>query len=487
MSFVSITFLLFLPIVFGLHWLCRSGRQQNLVLILASYTFYAWWDWRFCGLMALSTMVDYGLGLALGKAERTWLRRLLVTTSVLANLSILGIFKYCNFFLDNATAALNQIGWQLDDLTLNVVLPVGISFYTFQTLSYTIDIYRRKLDPVSDIIAYLAFVSFFPQLVAGPIERASNLLPQFAPKRVFNHDDARSGLLLMLWGVAKKLLIADRLAVIVNETYGSYEFQSGPALGLATICFAFQIYCDFSAYSDIARGTARLFSIQLIRNFNYPYFATSLADFWRRWHISLSTWFRDYVYIPLGGNRCSSLLRKRNLLITFLLSGIWHGAAWTFVAWGLLHGLFVDVGNKGADQDVVPVKGFGDFLKRRLITFCRIGLTFTLVCIGWVFFRAESMGQAILILKQMALDVANLPAYEVLIEGILENKMMERSMLLLFLFIAFEWFQKTRDCPLECLYRFPLPLRWAAYSALIWGTLYLLPMTGSQKFIYFDF
>ena len=304
-TFASLTFFLFLPLVFALHWVQRNRTGQNVVLILASYLFYGWWDYRFCGLMLISSLVDFTMGRALSRTVSTNHRRLWLAISLVNNLGLLGFFKYFNFFRENFVQLTQQVGWQVNAGTLEIILPVGISFYTFQTLSYTIDVYRKRLEPTASLTQYLAFVSFFPQLVAGPIERATSLLPQLPHRRNFDETLSREGLRQILWGLIKKLILADRLAVIVDTYYGDPTPRTGPMLALGTICFAFQIYCDFSAYSDLAIGTARLFGIRLSRNFAYPYFAQSPSEFWRRWHISLSTWFRDYVYVPLGGNRTS--------------------------------------------------------------------------------------------------------------------------------------------------------------------------------------
>ena len=324
MNFATVTFLLYLPAVFALYWVVRRRTSQNAVLVIASYLFYGWWDYRFCALMLGSSLLDFAIGWLLGKTEKTLGRRILLAASIGANLGLLGVFKYYNFFVGNFQHLMSSIGWQVSDVTLEIILPVGISFYTFQTLSYTIDVFRKQLKPTHNLLDYLAFVSFFPQLVAGPIERATRLLPQFEAKREFNQAVARDGCRLILWGLFKKLVVADRLSIFVNEYYADSQ-AGGSVLALATVFFAFQIYCDFSAYSDIAIGSARLFNIRLMRNFNYPYFAKNLTEFWHRWHISLSTWFRDYVYIPLGGSRVGTFRRILNVMITFLVSGFWHG------------------------------------------------------------------------------------------------------------------------------------------------------------------
>ena len=341
MLFNSLEFLLFLPIVFLLYWFVfKKITTQNILILVSSYVFYGWWDWRFLSLILISTLIDYTIGLQLRKTSNLQRRKLLLSFSLVFNLGMLGFFKYYNFFVDSWIEAWSNIGVTMHASSLNIILPVGISFYTFQTLSYTIDIYRKKLEPTKDFIAFASFVSFFPQLVAGPIERATNLLPQFYKKRTFNYDYAVSGMKLILWGLVKKVVIADSCAILVNKIFANYQDESGLALCMGAIYFAFQIYCDFSGYSDIAIGTSRLFGFKLMRNFNYPYFSRDIAEFWRRWHISLSTWFRDYLYIPLGGSRGNKWFQLRNVFAIFLVSGFWHGANWTFIVWGGLNALF---------------------------------------------------------------------------------------------------------------------------------------------------
>lgn len=341
MLFNSVEFLLFLPVVFLLYWyVFRPLRWQNLFVVMASYVFYGWWDWRFLILIAFTTLCSYVSGILLERAEGKRTRQKWISAiNIIVNLSILGVFKYYDFFGENFTALLRLFGMEADWVTLNIILPVGISFYTFQALSYTIDVYQHRIKPTHDIIAFFAFISFFPQLVAGPIERATNLLPQMLKKRTFNYAQAVDGCRQILWGFFKKMVIADNCALAVGQILDSYTEQSGFMLLMGGFFFTFQIYGDFSGYSDIAIGTARLFGINLMRNFNYPYFSRDIAEFWRRWHISLTTWFRDYIYIPLGGSRCSRWKVMRNTLIIFLVSGFWHGANWTFIVWGAYHAL----------------------------------------------------------------------------------------------------------------------------------------------------
>ncbi|MDN3644276.1 MBOAT family O-acyltransferase, partial [Lutimonas halocynthiae] len=336
MLFNSLDFAIFLPIVFVLYWFVtnKNLKLQNLLIVVASYVFYGWWDWRFLSLILFSTLVDYTVGRKLRDENNGSRRLLLLWTSIIVNLGFLGFFKYYNFFLDNFIEAFSFFGYVFKAGSLQIILPVGISFYTFQTLSYTIDVYKKKLEPTKDFIAFAAFVSFFPQLVAGPIERATNLLPQFYKKRTFDSNKAIDGLKQILWGLFKKVVIADNAAQFANEIFNNSGDYSGSTLFLGALFFAFQIYGDFSGYSDIAIGTSRLFGFNLMKNFAFPYFSRDIAEFWRRWHISLSTWFRDYLYIPLGGSRGGLSMKIRNTFIIFIVSGFWHGANWTFIVWG---------------------------------------------------------------------------------------------------------------------------------------------------------
>ena len=339
MLFNSIEFALFLPIVFLLYWFLfqRNLRWQNLFIVGVSYLFYGWWDWRFLVLIAFTSFCSWGSGLLIQRYRHRPLAKLVHITNITLNLIILGVFKYYDFFVTSfATIFLDG---QTDGLLLKIILPVGISFYTFQALSYSIDVYRENLKPTRDIIQFFAFVSYFPQLVAGPIERATNLLPQFEKPRAFDYSQAVDGMRQILWGLFKKIAVADSCAVYVDHVFAAYQSQGGLSLAVAAVLFAFQIYGDFSGYSDIAIGTSKLFGIKLMRNFNNPYFSRNIAEFWRRWHISLTTWFRDYVYIPLGGSRVSKAKVVRNTFVIFLLSGFWHGANWTFIAWGIFHAL----------------------------------------------------------------------------------------------------------------------------------------------------
>jgi D-alanyl-lipoteichoic acid acyltransferase DltB (MBOAT superfamily) len=343
MLFNSLDFAIFLPIVFLLYWFVvqKNLKLQNALIVVASYVFYGWWDWRFLSLIIFSTVVDYLIGQRLRTEDKQSKRKVLLWTSIVVNLGFLGFFKYYNFFLENFVDAFSLFGMQINANSLNIILPVGISFYTFQTLSYTIDVYRKKLEPTKDFIAFSAFVCFFPQLVAGPIERATNLLPQFINNRKFNYKQAVNGVKLIIWGFFMKLVVADRLSIYVDAIYGNPVNHSSITLITATVFFTFQIYCDFAGYSNIAIGCSKLLGIDLMTNFKRPYFSQNVSEFWSRWHISLSSWFRDYLYIPLGGNRVNALRKKTNLIITFTVSGLWHGANWTFVIWGLINGVYL--------------------------------------------------------------------------------------------------------------------------------------------------
>ncbi|WP_417371360.1 MBOAT family O-acyltransferase [Gelidibacter japonicus] len=478
MLFNSIDFAIFLPIVFLLYWVIgrKNIRAQNILIVAASYVFYGWWDWRFLFLILLSTVVDYTIGLALEKQNKNQHRKILLWTSLLVNLGLLGFFKYFNFFIDNFTSAFSFFGHSIGGYSLNIILPVGISFYTFQTLSYTIDVYNKKLKPTSDFISFSAFVSFFPQLVAGPIERATNLLPQFFKERNFNYEMAKDGLRQILWGLFKKIVIADNCAKYVNIIFENHEAYSGSTLVLGAVFFAFQIYCDFSGYSDIAIGTARLFGFNLMQNFAFPYFSRDMAEFWRRWHISLSTWFRDYVYIPLGGSKVSKLKVIRNVFIIFLVSGFWHGANWTFIFWGGLNALyFLPLLLLGRNRKNIKIADNDSYLPS-FRTIFQIGITFSLTVFAWIFFRAENIGHAFSYIKRMlSMSLLSFP-----------NIKPSYLLILLFAFILIEWVGRKQQYALENLWRDkPIYLRWGFYYLLI-VCMYVYGIK-EQEFIYFQF
>ncbi len=476
--FNTLAFAIFLPIVFMVYWIWANGgvRRRNLFIILASYVFYGWWDWRFLGLIVASSLIDYTVGILLSQTENDRKRKLLLLTSILVNLGLLGFFKYFNFFVDNAIVLLESLGVQANPTSLQIILPVGISFYTFQTLSYTIDVYRRQLEPTRDWTAFFAFVSFFPQLVAGPIERARNLLPQFYRPTQFRGELARDGLRQILWGLFKKAVVADNCALIADHIFGQYETIPAGYLIWGAIAFGFQIYGDFSGYSDIAIGTARLFGFDLMRNFAYPYFARDIAEFWRRWHISLTTWFRDYVYIPMGGSRVSQTGTIRNTFIIFLVSGFWHGANWTFIVWGLLHALFfmpllLAGKNRRHLEPIDPARWLPtprDFI--------RILTTFAIVSIAWIFFRAPDVMSAFGYIQGIV-------TWQ---DGSVEYFFPPRVFLVLCLMIGVEWVQRDKQHGLEISGIQSQIVRWTIYLGL---TILIVAHGhfGSMNFIYFNF
>jgi len=480
MTFTTLTYLLFFCVVFAGYWSLKSRTHQNALLVVASYFFYGWWDFRFCALMMFSSLVDYTITLAIANTEAPRRRKLLMLTSCFINFGLLGFFKYYDFFATSAREAFALAGVHLDDFTLNVVLPAGISFYTFQTMSYTLDVYRRKMNAYRGLFDYLAFVSFFPHLVAGPIMRAIDFLPQFRSERRFDRELAVDGCRQVLWGVVKKLSLADNLAKVVDLAYRDPHAFTGPQLAFATLCFSLQIYCDFSAYADIATGSAKLLGFRLARNFAYPYFSQSPAEFWRRWHITLSTWFRDYVYWPLGGSRVGPARRAFNVLVTFVLSGLWHGASYNFIIWGGLNGLAVLpslLRDEGERRGVREVPG-GESNVPRLATLARMLATFVFICFTWIFFRAATLEEASYIVRKIALEVWQPGKYGGLTLG--------SSVWLLFLpFLLTEWLRRRELHPLAGLGA-PSWVRLALYTVLLWGALFLSP-GSSSPFIYFQF
>ena len=406
MLFNSSVFVVFFLVVYALYLVSRrSCRVQNYLLVVASYIFYGYWDPRFLILIFASTVIDFFVGRTLDNSEDAGRRKALVITSVMANLAILGFFKYFDFFTDSAVDILALAGLQADRVTLDIVLPVGISFYTFQTMSYTIDIYRKRLHHTSNFVDFALFVSFFPQLVAGPIERAVNLLPQLTKPRHITVDTVNTGLFLILWGYFKKMVIADNMAVIANTIFNSYESYHGLDIAVGTVAFAFQIYADFSGYSDIARGVSKLLGIDLMVNFKLPYFALNPSDFWLRWHVSLSTWLRDYLYIPLGGNKGTSFGTYRNLALTMLLGGLWHGAAWNFVIWGAFHGTILVI-YRLLDRNPEHTDPWGGEFSRTRV-FGKMTLMLTLTMIGWIIFRSQSVHQIVYMLTNIGFEVGN--------------------------------------------------------------------------------
>jgi alginate O-acetyltransferase complex protein AlgI len=443
MFFNSFTFLVFFSVVFFVYWFSLKDKlkAQNIFILVSSYVFYGWWDWRFLILIILSTWVDFYVGRALDKQVNIQKRKWLLAISVMFNLGLLCYFKYFGFFIENWVAAWESVGVRSNIKSLNIILPVGISFYTFQTMSYTIDIYRKQIKHTDSLINFAAFVAFFPQLVAGPIERASHLLPQFAKRRTFDYEHAKSGVFLVVWGLLKKMVIADTCATYVNVIFDDYESMNTLSLLLGAIYFAFQIYGDFSGYSDIAIGASRILGFDLKQNFNKPYFSRSIAEFWRRWHISLSTWFRDYLYIPLGGSRVKPILKVRNVFAIFLISGFWHGANWTFVFWGLLHALYfmpLLLFNKNRKYlDEISV-GWNKAGLRNVLNICG---TFFLVLFAWVFFRADTITDAFSYLGYLVTDLRFSLQYLTI-----ERYNVEAFILILFFVIA-EWLSRNYEHP----------------------------------------
>ena len=479
MLFNSIDFAIFLPIVFLLYWFTTKGnfKLQNILLLISSYFFYGCWDWRFLFLLIFSTGLDYFTGQKMADARDKNSKRIWFWLSVCVNIGFLGVFKYYNFFITSFADALKVIGIQAHYSTLQVILPVGISFYTFHGLSYVIDIYYERIKPERNFINYSVFVCFFPLLVAGPIERATHLLPQIIKKREFDYNKAVDGLRQILWGLFKKIVVADNCATYVNDIFNNYHTFNGSTLLLGAIFFAFQIYGDFSGYSDIAIGTARLFGIELLRNFAYPYFSRDIAEFWRRWHISLTTWFRDYLYIPLGGSRGSKGTVVRNTFIIFLVSGFWHGANWTFIAWGAIHALLflplILLGRNRYNTNMVAESRLFPNLKEIF----QILSTFSVVVLAWIFFRANTLSQAIEYIGRLfSNNLFSLPVY---IVG------MKKSIALIFILMTFEWFNRTKKHGLDLSGINSHVLKFGIYYFLI-GCI-LIFGAKSESFIYFQF
>lgn len=480
MLFNSFEFMLFLPIVFLLYWFVfRERKWQNLLVVVASYVFYGWWDWRFLLLIALTSFCSFCSGLLLERYEgQRHVQKIVSATNITLNLAILGVFKYYNFFVENLDALFGMMGYHLDWVTMSIILPVGISFYTFQALSYTIDVYQKKLPATHDIVEFFAYISFFPQLVAGPIERATNLLPQFQNNRQFDYAKAVDGCRQMLWGFLKKLVIADNCASAVNDYWSGYVEMNGISLFALGVLFTFQIYCDFSGYSDIAIGCARLFGISLMRNFNFPYFSRNIPEFWRRWHISLMTWFRDYIYFPLGGSRCAKWKAIRNTLVVFFISGLWHGANWTFICWGMYHAcliaLFILFGINTKAKDIVAQ---GKLLPS-LREFMQMAISFVLVVIGWIIFRAENLTQAFDFISRMFISMFD--GYYVSVG--------KRFILYGILLFIIEWLQRDKQHALQFstsgMFKYQ-SIRYAVYAVIA----YVIFMYSGkvQTFIYFQF
>jgi len=485
MLFDSINFIFFLVIIFILYWFVTNKklRNQNLLLHIASYFFYSCWDWRFLFLLVFSTFLDYFTGIKMYESKSEKAKKIWFWISISVNLGFLGVFKYFNFFASSFADALSNVGFSINTWSINIILPVGISFYTFHGLSYVIDIYKNRIQPERNFVDYSVFVSFFPLLVAGPIERATHLLPQIKKERVFNYTMAVDGLRQILWGIFKKIVIADNCAELANLIFNDSSNFSGSTLLIGALFFTFQIYCDFSGYSDIALGTARLFGIDLLRNFAFPYFSRDIAEFWRRWHISLSTWFRDYLYIPLGGSKGGLWMKIRNTIIIFLVSGFWHGANWTFIAWGTLNALyFMPLLLLNKNRNNIEIVAKGKSLPSAK-DFFSIIMTFGLTVFAWIFFRSNTMAQAFEIISEIfSKSLFSIPQFEM--------HYSRRSIItasLLIFFITIEWIGREKEYALAGFgLNWSRPLRWTFYAFLIF-IIGLFMNTIETPFIYFQF
>ena len=482
MFFNSLDFAIFLPIVFILYWFVvhKNLKYQNTLIVVASYVFYGWWDWRFLSLIIFSTVVDYLIGQRLRSEDKQSKRKVLLWTSIVVNLGFLGFFKYYNFFLENFIDTFSLFGMQISSNSLNIILPVGISFYTFQTLSYTIDVYRKKLEPTQDFIAFASFVCFFPQLVAGPIERATNLLPQFYKKRTFVYHKAVDGMRQILWGLFKKIVIADNCAEYANQIFDNSADMNGSALVLGAIFFTFQIYGDFSGYSDIAIGTSRLFGFDLKQNFATPYFSRDIAEFWRRWHISLSTWFRDYLYIPLGGSRGGTWMKVRNTFAIFLVSGFWHGANWTFILWGALNAIyFLPLLLTNNNRKNLGVVAEGKSLPSFRELFAML-TTFMLTVFTWIFFRAENISHAFSYVRGIFSEsFFSIPGFSGRTDALI-------TLFLISVFVLVEWIGRKDKFAIESiLLKSDKIFRYLFYLLICFTIFYF--KGDNQEFIYFQF
>ena len=472
MLFNSVDFVVFFFIVFILYWLLNNNlKKQNLLLLISSYIFYAWWDWRFLSLIIISSLIDYTAGLKIHNSNNQKERKRWLLVSLIANLGLLSIFKYYNFFADSFTELMSSLGWNPGDITLNIILPVGISFYTFQTLSYTIDIYRKQFKPTNDIISFFTYIAFFPQLVAGPIERASNLLPQIEKKRVFRQDYFNEGILQIFVGFFRKIVIADTLGVYVDTVYSNIEIYNSTTIVLATVFYAFQIYYDFSGYSDIAIGTAKLLGFKFNQNFNLPYFSKSLTEFWRKWHMSLSYWLRDYLYISLGGNRKGIKITYRNLMLTMLLGGLWHGSSWNFIAWGGIHGVVLSVEKYLKSLKIIPIP--------KKISFLGYFATFLVVLLSWIFFRAQNLHSAVLAIKKIF-------EFDLSRPFIGDINVVVNSLIVVLIGIGFDYYLYKSNKDLETLGKNYSVQKISMIVTMI-IILIILFYSNSNNFIYFQF
>ncbi len=479
MLFNSFTFLLFFSVVFSIYWFVFPNRLklQNAFLLLASYVFYGWWSWKFLVLKSLSSLFGFSAGYLIGRTENANHRKLFLVISVVANLVFLGVFKYYNFFVSSFAEMLSLFGMHVDAMTLNILLPIGISFYTFHNISYVIDVYRKELKPTEDMIAYFSFISFFPQLVSGPIMKAKDFLPQFLKKRTFDEQRAVEGLRFILWGYFKKVVIADGCAVFANAIFDSYTTQPASVLLLGVLYFAIQIYGDFSGYTDIAIGLGKLFGFEFTLNFKTPYFSRTIPEFWKRWHISLTSWFRDYIYIPLGGNRGGKWIAFRNIFIVFLLSGLWHGANWTFIVWGVLYALlYIPSIFNPEKEKLSPYIGYQKTLPS-IKESLEMLVTFVLVCIAWVFFRSPSIHAAIDYFKAIATHSFSPKGYYFFSPF--------HMLPILVFFFGMEWFNRDKDCQLYLPFR--KEYRWLSYALILLAILFHVNFHKASEFIYFQF
>lgn len=473
MVFNSFEFVVFFILIFSSFWILNAKlKLQNLLLLGSSYFFYGWWDVRFLSLIVISSIIDYVASIQIGKSNR---KKIWLYVSLIMNLGCLFTFKYFNFFIDSFVNLSSNLGFNSNLHSLNIILPVGISFYTFQTLSYTIDVYRGKLKPSKNWVNFFAFVSFFPQLVAGPIERASHLLPQFDKKKRFNSQLAIEGLKQIVWGLFKKVVVADTCATFVDFVFNNYNDLSGISLIIGIIAFAFQIYGDFSGYSDIAIGLGKLLGFDLMTNFKVPYFSRDVAEFWRRWHISLSTWFRDYIYYPLGGSREGKRKSIRNVMIIFLVSGFWHGANWTYIIWGGLNGLFfIPLLLRNKNRNNIEVVAYGKTFAS-VKELLNIGFTFFLICVSWIFFRADSLHQAIDFISTIFNNITNFTFPQ--------NALLSLTFIAILIFI--EWTGRYNDIPITG-WKYPKLVKHGLYSLIILTILYFFDF-NTKAFIYFQF
>lgn len=487
MFFNSINFAIFLPIVFFLYWFATKGnfRLQNILLLFSSYFFYACWDWRFLFLLVFSTLLDYYTGIKIHDARNKRVKIVWLWLSIGINLGFLGVFKYYNFFAASFVEGLSLLGFKADLGTIQVILPVGISFYTFHGLSYVIDLYKNRIKPERNFVDYSVFVSFFPLLVAGPIERATHLLPQILKKRTFDYTKAVNGLRQILWGLFKKVVIADNCAEYANMIFNNSTDYSGSTLVLGALFFTFQIYCDFSGYSDIALGTARLFGIELLRNFAFPYFSRDIAEFWRRWHISLTTWFRDYLYIPLGGSVGGIRMKIRNTFIIFIVSGFWHGANWTFIAWGALNAIyFLPLMFFNRNRKNIQIVAHGKYLPS-FSEFLAILLTFCMTVFAWIFFRAANISHALSYIKEMFVGLFQKGSYLQSYNFMAWQVGVVLPIFVLF-FIIIEWIGREHEYAIEKTgFKWHPVFRWSFYFAI--ASSVLLFAGKEQVFIYFQF